>query len=150
MNIQPVNQISLITFGKEKRTDKGNTYNTTNSGKLYGFLGGVAIGSILLATQMRSLKTFSGKRELLEGYHMRGKKLNDIMPFKITRNTEGKIIPPEGGVSERTKKVVKTFKNSLIRFGVGITAITTLVGGVSDKNTNLERMINADKNPIIG
>lgn len=144
MRIQPIN--AQVGFnGQVMQTANGNTYEKSNAGKTTGLVAGIALASGLMHSQVRSLKTISGKKNLIEGFHINGKTLNDIADRKITRDAEGKIIPPIDGVSERTKKIVKDFKKSLAVWGAGITALTTGIGAVADSSITSVRAKEADE-----
>ena len=79
MSIQPINSVSGAFKGKIKTTDKGNTYETSNIGKGIGLVSGLAIAGALMHSQVSALKTISGKKNLIEGFHVRGKSLNDVI-----------------------------------------------------------------------
>lgn len=142
MYIQPVS--NLYSFTGVKTTENGNEYHSCNSGRVGGFILGSTLTGTIIANQLLPLKTIAGKRNLLESLHERGKQLNDIMPRTIERNEEGEIVPPLGGVSARSKKVVGKMVRSLSLLGLGIIAVTTGVGYVLDKNTELARSRMAD------
>lgn len=144
MSIQPINSVSGAFTGKIKTTEKGNVYETSNIGKSVGFISGLAIAGALMHSQVSALKTIGGKKNLIEGFHIRGKNLNDIMPRKIVRNDEGKIIPPDKNGSARTKSIIKGFKNTLALWGAVTTAVTTTLGGIADTSITSVRAKEAD------
>lgn len=145
MSIQPIGSSTTTFTGKTLTTDKGNTYEKSNTAKLGGFAAGVLIAAGLMHSQMSALKTISGKKNLIEGFHIRGKSLNDIAPRIISRGENGKIIPPENNVSVRTKAIVKGFKKTLALWGAGITAITTALGAVADSSITTVNAKEADE-----
>ena len=146
MSVQPINSVSSNTFtGKIKTTDKGNPYETSNNGKAFGLGAGILVAAGLMHSQMTALKTISGKKNLIEGFHLRGLHLNDISPRVITRNQNGKIIPPENNVSERTKNIVSGFKKTLALWGAGITAVTTTLGALADNSISTVKAKEADE-----
>lgn len=144
MSIQPINSISGTFTGKTKTTDKGNVYETSNIGKTTGLISGLVLAGALMHSQMSALKTINGKKNLIEGFHIRGKKLNDIMPRKIVRNEEGKIVPPDKNGSARTKSIIKGFKNTLALWGAVTTAVATTLGGIADTSITSVRAKEAD------
>lgn len=149
MSIQPINSASVVFTGKDKQTEKGNTYQTSNIARNTGIAAGVISSGILMYTQVKSLKTIQGKRNLISGFHDRGKSLNDVMKRTVKRDNNGKIIPLEPGqVNDRTKAVVKSFKTTLAVWGAGITAATGLFGKLIDTNINASRAEKADLNRV--
>ena len=144
MSIQPISA-NLSFKGQIKQTPDGNAYEKSNIGKTAGFVAGLALAGGLMHSQVSALKTISGKKNLIEGFHINGKTLNDIADRKITRNADGKIVPPTDGVSDRTKAIVKDFKKSLAVWGAAITAITTAIGAVADSSITSVRAREADE-----
>ncbi len=142
MSIQPINNVSFSA--RERTTDKGNTYKTSVAGTIIGLTAGVALAGSLIHSQISSLKKFSGKRNLISGYHDRNIALNDIMKKEVKRDNYGKIIPPKDGVSNRTKKIVNGFKTTLAIWGTGITVLTTAIGRLVDNNITSVREKRAD------
>ena len=134
MNIKSINALSFGSFSQSEIKD--NKSEKTNIGKCSGFVVGALLSGGLAKSQMDALKTIEGKRNIIDGYHMSKKTLNDIMPKTVTRDTKGKIVPPVGGVSERTKLVVKSFKKTLAIWGIAITAIATGLGSLADNSIN--------------
>ncbi|MCD8377707.1 MAG: hypothetical protein LUB59_02840 [Candidatus Gastranaerophilales bacterium] len=145
MSIQPINSVSVHFTGKEKKTDNGNTYKSSSIAKTTGFVIGAAVAGGLMHSQLKALKTIKGKRNLIAGFHERGKSLNDVKERVIRRDEAGKIIPYEKGqVSDRTKSIVGGFKSTLAVWGAGITAATTIFGNLIDANINTSRAKQAD------
>lgn len=144
MLVQPVYSTSVDYTGKVMKTDKGNSYEKSNVGKATGLVAGLALAGGLMHSQIKSLKTISGKKNLIGSFHINGKSLNDVEPRVIIHNSEGRIVPPEGGVSQRTKKIVKEFKQTLAYWGAGITAITTGLGAIADTSITSVRAKEAD------
>lgn len=144
MSIQPISSVSGAFTGQIKTTDKGNTYETSNIGKSVGFIGGLAVAGALMHSQVSALKTIAGKKNLIEGFHVRGKSLNDVMPRQVLRTSEGKIVPPENNVSKRTKAIVGGFKKTLALWGAAATAVTTVLGGIADTSITAVRAKEAD------
>lgn len=144
MSIRPIT--STINFkGKERVTEKGNTYQASNLGRNLGVATGVVAGSVLMYTQLQSLKTVQGKRNLIAGFKERGKSLNDVVEKVLERDKTGKIIPLDPGTaSSRSKAIVKGFAANLAVWGAGITAVTTLFGKLIDTNINSNRAKLAD------
>lgn len=140
MKIQPVN----ASFTGTKRTEKGNEYQTSNIGKKVGLVSGVALGAGLVGAQLCSLKTVAGKRNLVESFIAEGKSLNDVMKKTVKRTLGGTIIPPENGVTERTKKIVKDFTKTISLYGAAIAGLSTAVGAVVDKNITIANAKEAD------
>ena len=148
MSIQPINNVSASFTGKKLTTEKGNSYEKSNTAKFVGFASGLLIAAGLMHSQMGALKTVSGKKNLIEGFHIRGKSLNDIAPRIINRAEDGKIIPPDGNVSDRTKSIVKGFRKTLALWGAGITAITTALGAVADASITTVKAKEADEKAV--
>lgn len=148
MSIQPVNNISASFTGKTAKTENGNAYEKTNTAKLIGLGTGLVIAGGLMHSQLSALKTVTGKKNLIEGFHLRGKSLNDIAPRVISRTEDGKIIPPENNVSKRTHNIIKGFKKTLALWGTGITALTTGIGAVADTSINTVKAKEADEKAI--
>lgn len=148
MSIQPVSSANVCFLGKEKTTEKGNTYKSSSVAKIIGFSSGVVLAGGLMYSQVKFLKTFTGKRNLIEGYHEAGKALNDVMK-RVVKRDEHNVIVPATEPSERTKKIVSNFKTTVGLIGAGITAGTTLIGKFIDVDINSKRAKSADiANPI--
>ena len=148
MSIQPISSTTVSFSGKEKYTDKGNSYKSSSIAKVIGFSSGVALAGGLMYSQMKALKTFKGKRNLIEGYNEAGKSLNDVMK-RVVRRYENNVIMPAKEPSERTKKIVSSFKTTVALIGAGITAATTLIGKFIDVDISSKRAKAADiANPI--
>ena len=132
MRINAVNQLPHINYtgDKNKKDDKCKS----NVGKVAGFVIGASLGTALITTQIKLLKTPKGKRNIIEGLNAKDRCLNDIEKRIPKLDAEGKIIKPEGNVSERTRKVVADFRNSLFVWGTTITAITTFIGALADRS----------------
>ena len=144
MNIHSVSSTTVFS-SRERHTAKGNLYQTSDSGKYVGLGAGAVIGGGLVLSQMRALNTISGKKNLIEGFHVRGKSLNDIYPRKIVRGLDGKIVPLNGQASDRSKKIVGKFKKTLMFWGAVIVALSTALGVAADKNFNVVRAKEADE-----
>ena len=145
MSIQPIDSISSNSFtGKLKRTEKGNSYENSNVGKTVGLGAGLLVAAGLMHSQISALKTIAGKKNLIEGFHLRGKSLNDISKRVINRAEDGKIIPPVNNVSERSKSIVNGFKKTLAIWGAGITAVTTALGALADNSVTIVNAKEAD------
>lgn len=130
MKANPVSMVSF--FGKNSAKKRVSDDNKSHIGKAVGFIAGVGIGGGIIFSQLKSLKKFTGKRNLIEGLNANELKLDDIKKKVVKRDINGKILPPLGGVSERTKKVVKDFKKSLFAFSGIITGFLTGAGALAD------------------
>ena len=140
MNIQ---SIKPVNFNGQKQTDKGNTYNSTSLGTTIGLATGIVLAGGLMHSQLKALKHFRGKRNLIAGYHDRGLALSDVKEHIIKRDNERKIIPCEGA-SDRTKKIVREFKMNLALWGALIIGICTGVGRLIDSGINETKSKRAD------
>ena len=145
MSVQPVSNISTTFTGKTVTTKNGNSYEKTNAAKAIGLGTGLVIAGGLMHSQLSALKTITGKKNLIEGFHLRGKSLNDIAPRVISRGDDGKIMLPVDKVSKRSKDIVKGFKKTLLLWGTCITALTTGIGAVADTSINSVRAKEADE-----
>ena len=142
MSIQPISSVSFT--GKEKTTENGNSYKTSNIGRNVGIAAGLVASGLLMHNQLSALKTVKGKRNLIAGFHDAGKSLNDIMKKTVSRDKNGKIISLDGEASARTKKIVSGFRTTLAVWGAGITAAAGLLGKAVDANINISRAKQAD------
>ena len=85
---------------------------------------------------------------MIEGYNEAGKSLNDVMK-RVVKRDENNVIMPAKEPSERTKKIVSSFKTTVALIGAGITAATTLIGKFIDVDISSKRAKAADiANPI--
>ena len=139
-----IQAISPVIFNGQKKTEKGNTYNSTSLGTVIGVTSGVALAASLMHFQTRALKSIRGKRNLISGYHDRGLSLNDAYERVIKRDESGKIIPPKNGKTDRTRKIIKEFRTNLALWGAAIIALTTGTGRVIDSSINETKAKRAD------
>lgn len=139
-----IQAISSVKFSGVKKTEKGNEYKSTKAATTAGAAAGLALATGLMLHQTRALKTIKGKRNLLEGLHEKGISLEDFMVKKPIRDKDGKIVPPEKGVSARSKKVVGEFKKTVALWGAGIMAAATGIGKAVDSHFNSENAKAAD------
>ena len=139
MSIQPI--CAAVGFtARDYKTDKSDSSKKTKIARNTGFVAGLAASGLLMYSQIKSLKTIQGKKNLIAGFHERGKSLNDVMARTVSRDEAGKIIPlAKGAVTDRTKAIVRGFKSTLVLWGAGITAATTAVGSLIDANINAAR-----------
>lgn len=138
MHIQP---ISALNFTSKTNTSNNNDSEKSTVATITGLATGLALSGLLYNGQMRSLKTISGKRNLILGYHEHNKTLNQVKKRIVNRDKSGKIIPPKDGITDRTKSIVKDFRNNLLLWGAGITAITTIAGRLIDSSLNDKRTV---------
>lgn len=124
MSIKSVNNVQT------KYNDNCNC--NSNIAKCVGLGTGTMLASGLVYSQMNSLKTISGKKNLIEGLMLEPDKLKLKYPRNITRDSNGKIIKPLDGVTERSKKIVKDFKKHLYGWGVAIIALSVGLGALAD------------------
>ena len=103
-------------------------------GKSFGFLSGVTLSGALVGSQMNTLKTIRGKKNMLENMIARGVKLDKVYPRTVLRNEAGKPILPKSGVTTRTTKIVNSFKRELFGWGAGIVVLTTILGSLADNS----------------
>lgn len=130
MSIQPICETQFGFKSKRmKKTDMGNEYSPTNVGVLSGFAAGAGASALLFNSQIKSLSTIIGKKALLLGFKEKGMSLNDVMPKS----------------PERSKKIIKDYKKNLLFWGLGITAVTTMLGAIVDANINMTKQKRADE-----
>ena len=132
MFIQP---IKTTTFKSSDKKVEAKT-EPSSKGVYTGALVGAALAGALYISQMRSLKTISGKRNLILGYQDNHLSLNSVKQKVVKRDENGKIIFPKDGINDRTKAIVKEFKTSLALWGAGIVALSAGIGKIFDSSAN--------------
>lgn len=144
MNIHPIQKNKLSFNGFEAKTDAGNSYDMSYKGKALGLSAGLILSGGLMYSQIVSIKTFEGKRSLVESFQERGKSLNDIIAKTVEKDEAGKIIPTVSKISNRANKIFNRFKAQLSLSCLGLTVLATGVGHLLDMNNNLLRARKAD------
>ena len=118
------------------RKDKCRVFASSNVGKIVGLAAGTSLGGSLVYSQMNGLKTVDGKKAMLEQFYFDINKPEDIPKRTVTRNADGKICLPAGGVHERSKQIVKTYKKYHLKWAAFITLVTTGLGFLADRSIN--------------
>ncbi len=129
-----IQKISNCYYCKRNNHCIDDDYKTSHIGKISGFLIGSAIGTKLVTSQMKALKTIDGKKNLLEKFYLDLNNSEDAPKRKIIRNADGKIIKPAGGINERSKIIVNSHRKYYTKWGAVITLLTTGLGILTDRS----------------
>lgn len=129
MSIQAVNATNVQFRGTKKKTERGNEYSSTNISRNICALAGATGMGILGKTMAGSLKSPSGKRQLITSLNNMGKSLINF-----------------GGVKDGRHKIVGKGISSVITAMVLVGALAGgIIGGAMDSSTNDKRAKAADK-----
>jgi hypothetical protein len=139
MNVNKIT-VANVSFTKDRQKCESTSEQTkSHVARNIGVATGIALSAGLVYTQLKSLKTVTGKRYLVAGFNENGKSLNDVIPRVVKRGENGKILPLNNQPSDRSKEIVKGLKMTLAVWSAGITALSTAIGGLIDSNINASR-----------
>jgi len=130
MAIQAINSTNISFKGSKNKTERGNEYQVTHSGRTLGGLVGVAGGGLVGKLMTDQFKTYNGKYQLVKSLNNIGKSLNS---FGTVRDPGRHIAVAKG---------IKILAGTVAAIGLVTGAI---VGSVIDSHKNTDSAKLADK-----
>lgn len=128
MTIQTINSTgNNVTFGKTKKTARGNEYQVSHFSRTTGGAVGLLSGALAAKVAANSLKTTSGKRMFIQSLNNMGKDLS--------------VLGEVGQRSKIAKTGIKTICALIAATGMFVGAA---IGGTIDSHNNHKRAKAAD------
>lgn len=128
MTIQTINSTGNLTFGKSKKTARGNEYQVSHFARTTGGTVGLLSGALAAKMAANSLKTTSGKRMFIQSLNNMGKDLSVL-----------------GEVGKRSKVASTGIKTICAIIAATGTFVGAAIGGTIDSHNNHKTAQAVDK-----